>query len=828
MIIGLVDTKNHYLCGLFKNMWTQLAHNVIKYRLQLIIVLALITAYMGYRAKNIEMDYDLAQMVPDTDKDFIALKDFKKLFGDDGNILAIGIQDSSLYEPENFAKLNYLTKAISDVQGVNQVLSIANLQKLQKNVDSQRFEFKPLAEVLPESQAELDSLLVQIKDQKFFAQQLLNFNNGATAIVISVDEKVLNSKQRLTLMADIIQVGDAFQEKTNIELHYAGLPFVRSIMMGKVRQEIIKLLVLSVLVTALILLIFFRSWDAVVFPLLVIFSVVIWSLGTLDILGYKITILTGLIPTIIVVIGIPNSIYLLNKYHQEFEKHGNKMKAISTITRKIGVVTLITNFTTAVGFLVLAVTDIKLLREFGIVAGINIFATFIVSIILIPAVFSYLPKPGKKQLKHLNFKMTDFAITWLSNIVFHHRTKTYVVAGIVVVVAFVGVFKLNSVSYMIDDLPEDGKTKTDLRFFESNFSGIMPLEVLVDTHKKRGIVRLSTLKKVEEFETFLDSIPAISQPVSIVSMVKAARQAYYNGSPAFYSLPTQRDYNFILRYLKQEESQQNVLNNFTDEGLQKMRISLKVADIGSDKMDVLLEDVIKPRMHKIFAGTDFDITVTGTTPIFIKGNRYLVENLRLSLIVAFFVIACVMGVLFFNLRMIIISLVPNVIPLIITAGVMGYFGVPLKPSTALIFSIAFGISVDDTIHFLAKYRQELFANNFMVPVALKKTLKETGKSMIYTSIVLFAGFIVFIASDFGGTVALGSLTSATLLVAMLTNLIVLPALLLTFDDGKRKKNLHPLIEQYGDSFYLEEEDEEIDLKLIEIENKEEDTSTKNN
>lgn len=795
-------------------MWTKLAHNVIKFRLPLIIILALITIFMGYRAKNVEMDYDLAQMVPDTDVDFIALNKFKDVYGDDGNILAIGMKDSSLYTPENFTRLNYLARAINDIVGVNNVLSIANLQQIQKNTEEQRFEIAPMVEELPQTQAQLDSLLTRIVDQKFYSGQLLNLETGATAIVISVDEKVLNSADRQRLMQDIIQVGDAFEEKTNIELHYAGLPFVRSVMMGKVKQEIIKLLVLSVLITALILLLFFRSWDAVVFPLLVIFSVVIWSVGTLDLLGYKITILTGLIPTIIVVIGIPNSIYLLNKYHQEFERHGNKMKAISTIVRKIGVVTLITNFTTAVGFLVLAVTDIKLLREFGIVAGINIFATFLVSIILIPAVFSYLPQPGRKQLKHLNFKMTDFMVAWLTKVAQKHRTKSYIATIIIVAIAFIGVFKINSISYMIDDLPEDGKTKTDLRFFEKNFSGIMPLEVTIDTEKKRGIVQLNTLRKIERFEEFLDSIPAISKPVSIVNMIKAARQAYYNNNPAFYDLPTQRDYGFIMRYLKQEEGSESVMSNFTDEGLQEMRISLKVADIGSDKMDILLEDVIKPRMHQIFEDTDFEITVTGTTPIFIKGNRYLVENLRLSLLVAFVVIAIVMGLLFSNLKMIIISLIPNMIPLIITAGVMGYFGVPLKPSTALIFSIAFGISVDDTIHFLAKYRQELFANNFFVPIAVTKTLKETGKSMIYTSIVLFAGFIVFVASDFGGTVALGFLTSATLLVAMLTNLIVLPALLLTFDSGKRRRDAHPIIEQYDDNFYLESEDEEIDLKQI--------------
>ncbi|WMN07728.1 MMPL family transporter [Marivirga arenosa] len=769
---------------------------------------------MGYRARNVELDYDLAKLVPETDEDYKTLQNFEKEFGVDDNILAIGIKDSALYTPQNFARLQYFAEAVKDIKGVNNLLSIANLQKLQKNSQERKFEMQPLITNLPEDQETLDSLLQEIKDQKFFSSQLLNSENGATAVIITLDEEIFNSPDRLRLMSDITQLGDAFEEKTGIELHYAGLPFVRSTMMTKVRQEIIQLLILSVIVTALILLAFFRSWDAVLFPLLVIFSVVIWSVGTLDLLGYKITILTSLIPTIIVVIGIPNSIYLLNKYHQEFEEHGNKIKAISTITRKIGIVTLITNFTTAVGFLVLTFTEIKLLEEFGIVAGVNIFATFIVSIILIPAVFSYLPEPGRKQLKHMNFKMTDFVLTWLNKTVHYNRSVIYIATIVIVSLAIVGGFKLNSISHMVDDLPKDGKTITDLRFFEDNFSGIMPLEIVIDTKKKRGIIQRTTLRKVNEFEEFLDSIPAISQPISVVSMVKATRQAYYNGNPSFYALPNSRDYNFIMRYLQQDEENVSVLESFTNEDLSSMRVSLKIADIGSDKMNTLIENSIKPRMNEIFEGEDFDISITGTTPIFIKGNEYLVENLRLSLLIAFLIIALVMGILFQNIRMIIISIIPNVIPLVITGGLMGYLGVPLKPSTVLVFSIAFGISVDDTIHFLAKYRQELFANNFFVPLAVTKTLKETGKSMIYTSIVLFAGFIIFVTSSFGGTVALGALTSTTLLVAMFTNLLVLPSLLLTFDDGKRNKLSHPLIEQYDEDFYLEEEDEEINLSRI--------------
>lgn len=793
-------------------MWTKLAHNVIKFRLPLIIILGLITVYMAYRASHIQMDYDLAQMVPENDPDFIALTEFKHIFGEDGNILAIGLEDSSIYQIDNFRRFKYLVAEIGRIEGVNGVLALPVLQNLVKDNEQRRFVLQPLFPDLEISQQALDSLLKTSRDLKFYSKQLINEHNGATVIIVTLDQNALNSAYRQILMGDILHVSEAFEQHTGIGLHYAGLPFVRSVMMGKVKQELMLFLALSVIITALILLAFFRSWDAVVFPMLVILSVVIWSLGTLDIFGYKISILTGLIPTIIVVIGVPNSIYLINKYHQEYERHGNKVKAISTITRKIGLVTLITNFTTAIGFLVLTVTDIKLLKEFGLVAGINIFATFIVSIILIPAVFSYLPPPGRKQLKHLKFKGIDGALRTINWLVHNRRTYIYIVTMALIVVGCFGMMKLHSVSYMIDDLPEKGRTKQDLRFFERNFSGVMPLEVIIDTGTKRGATRLNNLRKIDQLEVFLASLEPISEPVSIVSMIKAARQAYYNGNPAFYNLPNTQDFNFVMRYIQNDEGEVQVMQNFMDTTMQQVRISLKVADIGSNKMDSLVHQVIEPKIKELFADTGLQATITGTTPLFVKGNRYLIKNLRNSLLLAFVIIACIMGVLFYNKRMIAISLIPNMIPLLLVAGMMGYFGIPLKPSTALIFSIAFGISVDDSIHFLAKYRQELFANNFFVPIAISKSIRETGSSMMYTSIVLFFGFVIFAASEFGGTVALGVLTSTTLLIAMLTNLVVLPSLLLTFDDGKRKKDAHPLISQYDNDATDEEEDESEENK----------------
>ena len=796
-------------------MWTKTAHTIIKHRLPLIIVLALITGFMGYKLQNIQWSFDFAKTVPAHDPDMLYFQQFRQTFGEDGNIMAIGVKDSALYQEQNFRRFKYLSEELNKLSGVTNVISLPLIPKLIKDTENKKFDLEPVFEEIPQSQQALDSLFEQAANLKFYSGQLVNAENGASLILVSIDKDVLKTKARQQLVDDIVDLGEKFSDSTGMELHYAGLPFVRSVLAGKVKDELTLFLILSVLVTACFLFIFFRSWDAVVFPIILIGVMVIWVMGTLSILEFKITMLTGLIPPIIVVIGIPNSIYLLNKYHQEYSIHGNKMRALSRVIRKIGMVTLITNFTTAVGFLVLASTDIIILKEFGIVAGINILATFIVSIIFIPAVFAYLPAPNTRQLKHLSFKPLEKALGGLDMLVHNHRNFVFFVTAIIVVVSIIGTMKIYSVSYIVDDIPEESQIKKDLRFFEENFKGVMPLEIVFDTGKKRGALNLKNLRKVEEFEDFLSEQAYVSKPISMVSFVKAAKQAFYKNKPNYYALPNNQEKNFLFRYLKGQNDTSGLVESFVDSTSQRMRISLKVADVGSNKLDSLVTQVIQPKASEIFTAENQKIFITGTTLLFVKGNKFLIENLRFSLILAFIIIAIIMGILFVNVRMILISLIPNVIPLLITAGLMGYFGIPLKPSTALIFSIAFGISVDDSIHFLAKYRQELFANNFFVPIAITKSIRETGASMMYTSIVLFFGFVIFAGSEFGGTVALGILTSTTLLIAMFTNLILLPSLLMTFDDGKRNKNFHPLIEQI-DEFYDEGEDEEIDLELLQV------------
>jgi uncharacterized protein len=802
-------------------LWNKVAEAIIKYRVYFIALIGIITVIMGYYVTKVEMSYDFARTVPPEDPDMVYFNQFKEQFGEDGNLIAVGMKDSAIYQLENFEAFRQLTNNIKKIKGVTEVISLPVLKMILKDTANVRFY---LADIFPEkisSQQELDSLLTLSLRQRIYSSQLVNASNGATMMLVAVQKEVMNSKKREAMTDSLLVVGKIFEKQTHIQLRYAGLPFIRTVVANAIRQEMKIFLIASVIITGLIMFLFFRSSRAVIFSMIIIGVLVIWTVGTLGIFGYKITLLTGLIPPVIVTIGITNAIYLLNKYHLEFARTKNKLEAISIVVRKMGLATFLTNLTVAIGFLTLLATDITILREFGIVAGLNILALFFVSLVMIPGIFSWLPTPSDKHLKHLNFPIMGSFLKSIDIMVHRQRALIYGISIVLALLSFYGISQLKSVSFMVDDVPENSQVKKDLKFFESNFSGIMPMEIVVEfiTKKRRPVYDLGNMQKVEEFEAFLDSIDVMSRPVSVISLVKAAKQAFYNNNPEKFSLPNKNEGAFLLRYMKGQKDNKGILKSFVDSTESKIRISVQIADIGSARLDSLVNGVIEPRMKSIFVSTGKDsiITeITGSTKVFIKGNKFLVANLQESLMLAFILITLSMAILFANVRMIIISLIPNLLALMITAGLMGYFHIPLKASTALIFSITFGISVDNSIRFLAKYRQEILSNNFFIPIAVSDSIMETGKSIMYTSVVLFAGFIIFAFSSFGGTIALGLLTATTLVISMFTNLILLPALIMTFDRKKKQKGEHMLIDDFDSSFYGEQEDEEIDLSKIKI------------
>ncbi len=797
-------------------MWAKLGSFIIKFRLVLLIVTGSITGFMAYKASKIEITYDFLKVVPQDDPDMVYFNEFYKMFGEDGNIMVIGVQDAKLFKLENFNKFYDLCYAIQKSEGVNDAISLPTVKMLTKDTINSKLDVKPVFTHKPATQQELDDMLQLANDQLFYKGLIVNPNTNAALIAVSIEAKDLNSNNRQKVVTNILNLAAKFKEETAVETHFAGLPYVRTIMVRDVQAEFKFFLILSVIVTSLILYFFFRNLYAVFFTFLVIIVTVVWTMGTIVLLGYKITLLTGMLPALIIVIGIPNCIYMYNKYHQEYRKHGNKIKAISRIVQKIGFLTFMTNMNTAVGFLVLYFTNIIIIKEFGLVAGLISAATFVISLVVIPTLLCYLPAPNDKQLKHLDLRFLRRVNNMLQYVVLRYRSVVYIITALLIAISVVGIYRIQVVSYMVDDLPKSSGVKSDLAFFEQHFKGVMPLEIVVDLGKKKGIRIPSNMKKLDELESYLKSLNNVSPPLSVLNIVKGARQAYYNGHPEFYEVPSKQEMVSLSSFMKTNDAKEDkLMRSFVDSTGRYVRFTCKVADIGTEKMKELVENNIRPKTKEIFPDSTQEVHITGTTLLFLKGNQYLIDDLSESLVWAFALISLMMAFIFTNPKIILISLIPNMIPILMTAGIMGLFNIPLKPSTALIFGISFGISIDSTIHYLSKFKQELKHYHGSVMQAVVKSLEEEGVSMIYTSIVLFCGFLIFSFSDFGGTIALGVLTSLTLFFAMFTNLIVLPSLLLTFSKGE-KINLYPIIKDKHEKIHTEDDDVEIDLQRLEV------------
>ncbi|MGB2476095.1 MAG: efflux RND transporter permease subunit [Flavobacteriaceae bacterium] len=602
-------------------------------------------------------------------------------------------------------------------------------------------------------------------------------------MAIYMKQKVVNSAKRKDFVfKKFIPLMDKFEKDNSIKVYRSGMPYIRTLNAQNIVDEIGMFVFAAMGVTSLIFFLFFRSVRATFISMIVVLIGVAWALGTLGLLGYEITVLTALIPPLIIVIGIPNCIFLINKYQQEIAKHGNQVKSLQQVIVKIGNATLMTNLTTASGFATFILTNSKLLKEFGIVASINVVGIFVLSLLVIPIAYSFMALPKKKHLNHLKNKSIDRFVKWMESKVRYRRINTYVLSLIALVASIIGIYMIDISGSILEDMPKKQSFFQDILFFDKEFDGIVPLEILIDTKRKDGVLKLSTLKRMERLNQSINNIPELSAPTSVVNAIKYAKQAYYNGNPNYYALPSAQENRFILSYFDRSgNSDDNLLANYVDNTGQYARMTTFMTDINTNRMEEIQEE-LKREIAKIFPEERYAVNLTGKALLFLDGTKYLIKNLVLSLCLAIFLIALFMAYLFRSLKMIIISLIPNLLPLLITAGMMGFLGIPLKPSTILVFSIAFGISVDDTIHFLAKYRQELIESKWKIQRSVYAALKETGVSMFYTSIVLFFGFSVFMSSEFGGTVALGGLISMTLLFAMLANLILLPSLLISLKD----------------------------------------------
>jgi predicted RND superfamily exporter protein len=779
-------------------LWNKISNLILNNRKIWLFAIVLITALMGYFSSQLQLSYELAKILPESDPAFQRYEDFKKRYGEDGNVMIIAIESDKMYDLDFFNKWYDLNKKIKAVSGVKNVASNASLFEIQRNDSLKRFDVVPLVAVRPATQADVDSIKNKIAQYPFYKGFVYSEEGNAHLMAITLKQADLNSKRRLSISGEIQEIADEFGKVANVDIHYSGMPYIRTNFMSKVRDELIMFMILAFLTTTGILYLFFRSFRVVFFAVLVVLTAVIWSVGFIYLFGYKITILTGMIPPLIMIIGIPNTIFLINKYQEEFLKSKNQLVALGTSIEKIGKTTFIANVTTFIGFFVFYFTGSPFLVEFGLVAALSVMATWAISLILIPIIFSYNPEPNAKHVRHLENKNISRFLEYVNYIVHNQRTKLYWFITILLIVSAYGMTQIKAIGYVVDDLPEDDRIYTDLKFIEKHFHGVVPFEVEVDSRRENGVTDPELLNQIKVMQREFAKYPEFTKPVSIVEAIKFVYQGYRGGDAKYYRLPGALELRKLTDYQGDITGNESAFSSFVDSTRRYTRISFQATDAGTVRMGELI-DTLQAKIDTIFnydrvegewLPEEYQVSaeLTGNGVVFTKGNNYLLSNLRDSTILAIILVCLVMATQFLNFRTVLISTIPSVIPLIITAGIMGYFGIPLKPSTTLIFSIAFGIASDGTIYFLTKYKEEILSGK-TIGEAVTETIRYTGISMFYTAIILFFGFGIFIASGFKGTIFLGLLVSVTLLMSMISNLILLPSFLMTLDKRQTKKEL---------------------------------------
>lgn len=766
-----------------RNFWGTVANLILRNRLLILITIGVVTLFLASQWKNMRFTFTEANLLPDTHPENLQYEDFIKTFGEEGNLIVIALKDDDFFTEKIFLEWIALNDKINEFSEIDFTLSTNNVQSLIKDETQKKFFLQNL---LPNKK--IDSVKLEkfkqnlILELPFYKNILYSINGKSIRTAIYMDKDIVNTSQRKDFIYQtFIPLINSFEERTGLDVRVSGMPYIRTLNAQNIVDEIGIFVVSAILLTSFIFFLFFRSFRATFISMFVVIIGVMWAFGILGWMGYEITILTALIPPLIIVIGIPNCIFLINKYQQEVAKHGNKVKSLQRVIMKIGNATLMTNLTTASGFATFILTDSKILKEFGTVASINIIAIFLLSLLIIPIVYSFMNSPNKKHLQHLNNNYVNKFVMWMEDKVKYKRINVFIISIISLMFGIIGIYQINISGSIIEDMPKKSAFFKDILFFDEEFNGIVPIEVIIDTKRKGGVNRLSTIKRIDQLEKYIEDIPELSTALSTVRGIKFIKQAYYNGNPNYFNLPSTQENRFIARYLKNMNDSGDLMQNYVDSTAQFSRVTTFMKDIKTERIEEIEKELLK-EIDKIFPTERYNVNLTGKPLLYLKGTHYLIRNLIISLSLAILLIAIFMAYMFRSFKMIVISLIPNLLPLIITAGVMGFTGIPLKPSTILVFSIAFGISVDDTIHFLAKYRQELIENNWKIKPAVYSSLRETAISMFYTSIVLFFGFAVFMSSNFGGTVALGGLVSVTLLFAMLANLILLPSLLISLED----------------------------------------------
>lgn len=735
----------------------------ILYPFRFLIVISLITIFSIIQLFFLKFDFTIENLFPENDQEVEQYYSFRDEFGREDNIISLTYNCDDPFLLKNYLENKKITQNLSKINGILNVLSISNLG-IELNISETNLPDENL------TQKQIDEIRNYIFKYSIFTNNLISEDGTITSIILEVDESFNDHPGRLKIMKDIENIID----NSNWDWYETGIPVLRTKYVQYMIGDFIKFFPPVTIILFLVLYMMFKSMKIVLLPILTVFISVIWILGLMSLFDFSINIITYIVPTLVMIVGVADSVHILIKYNQDIKISNNTKISIKKTIQGIGNAILLTSLTTSIGFLSLLSTNIVMIKEFGFLVAIGVLIAFLVSIFLIPPLLILMDNTYPLKTKSSKKGIRYYILKRIVEVNKNHHFIILIISSIFIALFIYFASKVESNSALLDDLSSGNELFDDMKFTEENMGAVFPFEVIITAKDEKnnfienGIANSRIIVFVDKIQKKINSIPEIRKTISVVDYLDIINDNFNEESEEKSYLNDE----LIFQYFVLNE---DIFQNLINFEYSKTRISARIKDINSTRAKEIVKEINEWKSENI--PDDIQISLTGTTLMALKVNDYLVNNLIISFLIAFGVIFISMGFLFKSLKLAIFSMIPNLIPILFLAAIMGIFDIKLRPTTAMTFAIAFGIAVDDTIHYMVRFRQELSMNNGNFIEANSETIFSTGNAIISTSLILGCGFLVMVSSNFLPSRDFGFLSAITMFGAIIGDLFFLPTML---------------------------------------------------
>lgn len=731
------------------------------------LIIAILLAI--YPASQIGTDFNLEGFYP---KDDIVIENYQILedeFGRDDNIILIGIKTDTLFSKDVLTDLYHITEQLKTLNYLEEVHSIWSAENIEST--DGRIHFEPYLSYTDLDLVDMDHLKNRMTSDPMLEGFLLNRAGNATAIALRIDDALNSYPVRNIIIDSMNQILDEYRHK--YQFHISGIPYFRNQYVNMLNSEIISYILLSSVLIVLLLWVLYRTIWGVLFPMIIVWTTLLFTIALIHLSGGNLEIMSSTIAPILLCVGVADAVHMISKYDDARESGKRKNFSIMEMMVTLGSATLLTSITTAVGFASLMSSSVVPMKMFGLYSAGGVLIAYIVTIFFLPAVLRI---SGKKRVVHEKsgsfYPFVNHALQKLSALNRLHYKKVLAAAVIITLIFSAGIHRLNVNGKIFDDVSEETSLMQDSRFFSENISSQFPLEFVINTDEPDGVFSADLMQRLIQFEEILLSYPEIRRVSGLHTLIREIHHVLIEDDHNSVTNFPDTDEAIAQYTLLLEMNDSDELYRLVDFDYSMLRVTSFTDDAGSNRINEI-RDELEIEIRSLFP--EVDVVTTGTTILSADLVDKIVYSLAWSILLAISAITLIMTLLFKNVRLIIIALIPNIIPLLIVAGMMGFMNVDIKPSTAVIFTIALGIAVDDSIHYLARFRIEYLKRGSLFP-ALSVTTIRTGRAIVITSLILIAGFGTLMTSVFTSTAMMGLLVCTTIFAALIADLFVLPSL----------------------------------------------------